>query len=66
MVLHERLRELRTEKQLTQKELAEVIDVDPTIISKWELGRKRPVYEDLIKLSNFFDVSTDYLLGLED
>lgn len=66
MILHKRLKELREEKQITQKELANAINVNTTIISKWELGRKRPVYEDLISLSKYFDVSTDFLLGLAD
>jgi len=66
MKLYERIKELRLENKLTQKELAKAIDVDATIISKWELGHKRPVYEDLIKLAGLFNVSTDYLLGLAD
>ncbi len=66
MKLEERLKELRKEKNITQKELAEIIDADKTLISKWEKGRKRPVYEDLISLAKFFGVTVGYLLGTED
>lgn len=65
-ILGERLKELRLEKQITQRELAKTINVDPTRITKWELGKTRPIYEDLINLAKLFEVSVDYLLGLID
>lgn len=61
-----KLKELREEKQLKQKDLANIINVSPSRISEWENGKKRPVYEDLINVAKFFEVSLDYLLGLED
>lgn len=66
MKFEERLKELREEKQITQKDLAKIIEVDKTLISKWERGRKRPVYEDLISLAKYFGVTVGYLLGTEN
>lgn len=60
-----KIKELREDERLTQKQLAEKISVNPTIISKWELDKKRPIYEDLVKLAKYFDVTTDYLLDCD-
>lgn len=57
-----RFKELRKEKGLTQFELAQQLNIDQTTISKWELNKALPDTAMLIKLSNFFNVSTDYLL----
>ncbi len=56
-------KELRKEKGLTQIELAQRFQIDQTTVSKWELGRAIPDVSMLCKLSDFFDVSVDYLLG---
>lgn len=61
-----RLKELRIEKGLTQKNLAEAIGTTDDSIFSWEKGRSQPSFEMLKVLCIFFDVSTDYLLGLED
>lgn len=58
------LRELRTEKKLTQPQLAEKIGVSRAVISFWENGVYEPTASNIIKLAKFFDVSTDFLLGL--
>lgn len=60
----ERLRALRKQKNLTQKQLAAMIGVKNSIISFYEVGDRFPSPEILIKLSRVFGVSTDYLLGL--
>ena len=57
-------KKLRQEKHLTQMELAKILNIDQTTVSKWELGKAFPDTALLIQLSSFFDVSTDYLLGL--
>ncbi|MCH5163698.1 MAG: helix-turn-helix transcriptional regulator [Clostridiales bacterium] len=62
----ERLKVLRQEKGIGQIQLAKEIDVGKSIISLWELGRCEPTLSKLIALSKFFDVSIDYLAGLED
>lgn len=61
-----RLKELRQEKDLTQYEIAKGINTSQRNISRWENGDNEPSSTFIIKLANFFDVSTDYLLGLED
>lgn len=57
------IKELRKSKNLTQKELSEIIGTDQTAVSKWELGKALPDTTTAIKLSEYFDVSIDYLLG---
>lgn len=60
----ERLRQLREERNLTQKALASVIGVSPRMVSFYESGAHFPRDEGtLLKLAAFFEVSTDYLLG---
>ena len=66
MLFGTRLRELRLEKNLTQKQLAEVFNVHHTSIRDWEIRGKQPSYETLCKLAKFFEVTADYILGLED
>ena len=61
----ENLKKLRRSKNLTQKELAEVIGVDRTTYVKYESGDSEPSFEKLIKLADFFEVSLDYLFGRE-
>jgi len=60
------LRELRLDKGLTQKQLAEMFNVHHTTIRDWEIRGKEPSYETLCKLAEFFDVPVGYLLGVED
>ena len=65
-VFCERLRELRKNLSLTQKELANILQTNNSSISDWECGRTEPDLETLTKIARFFDVTTDYLLGLEE
>lgn len=58
------LRELRTDNHLTQPQLAKEIGVSKGIISWWETGMSEPTASNIIKLAKYFDVTTDYLLGL--
>ncbi len=60
-----KLRELRKQKQLTQKQLAAMINVKHSVISFYELGDRLPSPEVLKKLAAALNVSADYLLGLE-
>ena len=62
----EKLKELRTEKGLTQKELAQFLDTSQSAIVYWEKNQQEPTISALKKISIFFDMSADYLLGLED
>lgn len=61
-----RLRELRQEKKLSMKQLSIQIKATDGAISNWENGINEPKISYLVKLAVFFDVSADYLLGLED
>lgn len=63
MGLGERLAELRIDNGLKQKELAEKFKVERSTIGSYERNVSQPSNAMLIKLANFFDVSTDYLLG---
>ncbi len=60
------IRDLRKDKGLTQTQLAQKISTTQDTISLWELGKSYPDIINLIKLSKFFGVSTDYMLGLKD
>ena len=62
----EKLKELRKEKNMSRETLANLIFVNVRTISYWELGQRECNLEQLINLSHIFNVTTDYLLGLED
>ena len=60
-----RLKALRKEKRLTQKQLASMIGVQHSVISFYEVGDRIPSVEIIIKLAAVLHVSSDYLLGIE-
>lgn len=62
----DRLRELRKEKGLTQQELADFVGINRSTFPLYELGKREPVLTNVIPLANYFQVTTDYLLGLTD
>jgi transcriptional regulator with XRE-family HTH domain len=64
--LGDRIKELRTEKKVSQTVLGKHIGVGKTTISNYETGYSMPDNETLTKIANFFNVSTDYLLGRTD
>ncbi len=66
MNINEKIKELRTEKGLTQKELSKVLGIGQSTISEWEKGIYEPTASAIKMLAIYFDVSADYLLGLED
>jgi len=66
MELKDRLKELRTMKGLSQVALAEALGVSKSIIGAYETGDRKPSYEILEELADFFNVSMDYLTGKED
>ena len=57
------LAELRQDRGLTQRDLAKLFFVTPGTISNYEKGRHLPDAERLIKIADYFSVTTDYLLG---
>jgi len=63
MLFNEILRQLRTEKNLSQKVVADAIGVDRTTYTKYETGKSQPDFTTIQKLAEFYSVSVDYLLG---
>ena len=66
MEFNEKLQELRTQKGLTQQELAERLYVSRAAVSKWESGRGYPNIDSLKSIARFFSVTVDDLLSTED
>lgn len=62
----ERLRELRQEKGMKQREMADILQIKLRSYQNYEGGERRPDYEGLVTLADYFDVTTDYLLGRSD
>lgn len=65
MEFHEKLQTLRKQRGLTQEELAEVLFVSRTAISKWESGRGYPSLDSLKAIAKFFGVTIDSLLSCD-
>ena len=57
------LRRLRQEKNISQRKLGEMLDVCNQTISFWETGSREPDLDTLVKLSNIFEVSIDFMLN---
>lgn len=61
-----RLKELRTEKGLSQVQLSKATGLSRSVIGYWESGKKHPTSTAIITLAKYFGVTADYLLGLSD
>jgi transcriptional regulator with XRE-family HTH domain len=61
-----RIRDLREDRDLTQKKMAAILNCSQQVYSNYELGQRDIPTDILIKLSHFYHVSTDYILGLTD
>ena len=66
MEFKDRLKELRSTKNLSQMQLAKLTNISQSAIAKWELGKTEPTATAIITLANFFNETTDYLLGLDE
>lgn len=64
--LGKRLKELREEKGLTQKQLAKELNMNSITYFHYEKSQREPPLSTLADMAKFFNVSIDYLLGLED
>ena len=62
----ERLRELITESGKMQKDISADLHISKQRLTRWKTGYNEPSMDELIMLALYFDVSSDYLLGLED
>ena len=66
LVFPKKLAELRKEKGVSQIKAATDLGVDPSTVAKYETGDRLPDLVMLIKIADYFDVSTDYLLGRKE
>lgn len=60
------IKELRLEEGISQRELGNRLNVCNQTVSFWESGQREPDLDTLLKIAKYFNVTTDYLLGLED
>lgn len=66
MKFNERLKKTRLEKGFTQKDIYTVLKVSANCYASWEQGRTQPDIENIRRLCIIYNVTADYLLGLED
>ena len=64
--MYKRIRDLREDKDLSQTQLAEILNISQSTYSRYESGYLDVPSEVLISLSKFYNVSVDYILGLKD
>lgn len=64
--LGQKLKELREEKGLTQKQVAEKLNLNSVTYLRYEKAQREPSLSTLAEIAKFFDVSVDYLLGFEE
>ena len=65
-MLRFRLKELRETKGISQKQLAIALNISQGAIGNWESGTRRPNSEYIKNIADYFDTTTDYLLGADD
>ena len=63
---YRRLKDLREDHDLVQKEVASILGIDQPVYSNYELGKREIPVRYVIKLAKFYKVSTDYILGLSN
>lgn len=66
MQFNEIIRELRISKGVRQKDVAEYLGLSTKAYNYYELGTREPSIKSIVKLCAYFDVSADYLLGIND
>lgn len=64
MNFSQRIRDLRQDKDMKQKEIAEILGTTQQYYGQYEIGKRQLPIEHLIKLCIFYDVSADYIIGL--
>ena len=65
-MIYKRIRDLREDRDLKQKDLAKLLNCSQQVYSNYELGQRDIPTDILIKLSNLYQVSVDYILGISD
>ena len=64
--MYKRVRDLREDRDITQKQMAEFLQIHQTTYSDYELGNLNIPVEILIKLAKFYETSIDYIVGITD
>ena len=64
--MYQRIRDLREDRDLNQKDMARILNCTQQAYSNYELGRRDIPTEVLIRLARFHNVSTDYILGISN
>lgn len=64
--MNERLKELRVERKMSQRQVAEYLGISTRAYSHYEIGDREPSVSLLIKLCDLYDVTADYLIGRTD
>lgn len=64
--MYRRIRDLREDRDLTQREIAKILNCSQQVYSNYELGQRDIPTDILIKLSVFYNVSVDYILGVSN
>ena len=65
-MIYKRIRDLREDKDITQRSIAKELNCSQQVYSNYELGQRDIPTDILIKLSRFYNVSVDYILGISD
>ena len=65
-MVYRRIRDLREDKDLTQKQMADILHCSQQVYSNYELGQRDIPTEVLIQLARFYGVSVDYILGISN
>lgn len=66
MKIKERMKELRKERNLRQEDIATELGIGITTYCRYELGMREPTVAILVRMADYYDVTTDYLLGRSD
>lgn len=66
IIFGKKLKECRQDAKLTQAQLAAMLNVSKTTICQWETHKQEPGLEDVVRIAQIFQVSTDYLLGMSE
>ena len=65
-MIYKRIRDLREDKDITQKEISKILNCSQQVYSNYELGQRDIPTEILIRLAEYHNVTTDYILGIKD
>lgn len=65
-IFGQRIKEIRQDKNLNQRDFAKLINVTQGALCRWERGENTPSIEILYQIANILNVSSDYLIGLEN